>query len=176
MSVADSSWIRKTESFGSEEEEKRGRSNSSKKKTSYSSKGLRGPGLHRKSINSMLSESSGHALAATKPLFDSMSSAEKRIEEEDEIERKRQQSYVEHDKNVLPYTDSDFGEMSQVKTTIVRSYAQWSAGLSETEEGIHDAYKRLIADSEHSIYIENQFFVSACGDNDSVISNTVVNR
>lgn len=125
----------------------------------------------------MVEESPDEPLPETKPLFESMLTAEKRIEEEDEIERNRTGSYApKPDKDTLPHTDSDFGDMKPVRTTIVRSYAQWSAGLSETEEGIHEAYKRLIADSEHSIYIENQFFISACGEDDNIISNTVVNR
>ena len=67
------------------------------------------------------------------------------------------------------------GDLVQCKTTIVRSYGQWSAGLSETEDGIHEAYKQLIQESRHFIYMENQFFVSACGDNDNVIGNTIAN-
>ena len=125
----------------------------------------------------MVEESPNEPLPETKPLFDSMLTAEKRIEKEDDLERKRTRSYIaDGNTSHLPYSDCAFGDMKPVRTTIVRSYAQWSAGLSETEEGIHEAYKRLIADSEHCLYIENQFFVSACGENDNIISNTVVNR
>jgi hypothetical protein len=78
--------------------------------------------------------------------------------------------FVEKNKN-----NRAAGDLVQCKTTIVRSYGQWSAGLSETEDGIHEAYKQLIQESRHFIYMENQFFVSACGDNDNVIGNTIAN-
>jgi len=74
------------------------------------------------------------------------------------------------------HSNSATGDLVQCKTTIVRSYSQWSAGLSETEDGIHEAYKQLIQESRHYIYMENQFFVSACGDNDNVIGNTIANN
>ncbi|XP_064594574.1 phospholipase D1-like [Liolophura sinensis] len=43
---------------------------------------------------------------------------------------------------------------------ILRSSGKWSAGLSETECSIHNAYIDLIGKAEHFIYIENQFFIS----------------
>jgi phospholipase D1/2 len=36
----------------------------------------------------------------------------------------------------------------------------WSGGISETEASILKAYRDLIANAEHYIYIENQFFIT----------------
>lgn len=48
------------------------------------------------------------------------------------------------------------------KCQIVRSASNWSCGLAPNryEDSIHLAYLQLIEDSEHYIYIENQFFIS----------------
>jgi len=37
---------------------------------------------------------------------------------------------------------------------VIRSVGQWSAGTSQTEESIHNAYFSLIEKAEHFIYIE----------------------
>ncbi|KAG8511475.1 Phospholipase D1 [Galemys pyrenaicus] len=54
---------------------------------------------------------------------------------------------------------------------LLRSAADWSAGIKYHEESIHTAYVNVIAKSEHYIYIENQFFIS-CAD-DKVVFNRV---
>ena len=72
-------------------------------------------------------------------------------------------------------TESNTGDLHQCRCQVVRSYSSWTAGLAETEDGIHDAYKQLIEGAQHYIYIENQFFISACGEKDSVIQNTIAN-
>ena len=43
---------------------------------------------------------------------------------------------------------------------VVRSISEWS-GCSRVERGIHDAIINMIQNSKKSIYIENQFFISA---------------
>ncbi|XP_030629156.1 phospholipase D1a [Chanos chanos] len=48
------------------------------------------------------------------------------------------------------------------KVQILRSSADWSAGIKYHEESIHNAYIQVIAKSKHFIYIENQFFISCC--------------
>ncbi|OAL70411.1 phospholipase [Trichophyton violaceum] len=52
---------------------------------------------------------------------------------------------------------------TNVSCQIVRSSAKWSNG-TETEHSIADAYAAIIRDSEHFIYIENQFFITATCD------------
>ncbi|KAL2862930.1 phospholipase D [Aspergillus lucknowensis] len=46
---------------------------------------------------------------------------------------------------------------------ILRSSSVWSTGTPDvTEHSIMNAYVKLIEESEHFVYIENQFFVSTC--------------
>ncbi|EHB12476.1 Phospholipase D1 [Heterocephalus glaber] len=54
---------------------------------------------------------------------------------------------------------------------LLRSAADWSAGIKYHEESIHSAYTYVIENSKHYIYIENQFFIS-CAD-DKVVFNKV---
>ncbi|XP_072974720.1 phospholipase D zeta 1 isoform X1 [Typha angustifolia] len=51
---------------------------------------------------------------------------------------------------------------------IIRSVGPWSAGTSQNEESIHNAYCALIEKSEHFIYIENQFFISGLSGDDTI--------
>ncbi|XP_074859720.1 phospholipase D1 isoform X2 [Carettochelys insculpta] len=57
------------------------------------------------------------------------------------------------------------------KVQVLRSAADWSAGIKYHEESIHNAYVNVIENSQHYIYIENQFFIS-CAD-DKVVSNKI---
>ncbi|XP_012692381.1 phospholipase D1a [Clupea harengus] len=66
----------------------------------------------------------------------------------------------------------------QAKVQILRSAADWSAGIKYHEESIHNAYTQVIAKSKHFIYIENQFFIS-CADNKQVynkIGDAIIER
>ncbi|XP_058212536.1 phospholipase D zeta 1 isoform X1 [Rhododendron vialii] len=56
---------------------------------------------------------------------------------------------------------------------VIRSVSQWSAGTSQIEESIHNAYCSLIEKAEHFIYIENQFFISGLS-GDDIIRNRVL--
>ncbi|KAM9695914.1 phospholipase D1 isoform 4-T7 [Dama dama] len=56
---------------------------------------------------------------------------------------------------------------------LLRSAADWSAGIKYHEESIHAAYVYVIENSKHYIYIENQFFIS-CAD-DRVVFNRIGN-
>ncbi|KAF7700455.1 hypothetical protein HF521_003413 [Silurus meridionalis] len=63
-------------------------------------------------------------------------------------------------------------------TKVLRSAADWSAGIKYHEESIHNAYIQVIAKSKHFIYIENQFFIS-CADNKQVynkIGDAIIER
>uniref|UniRef100_A0A3P9DRT6 Phospholipase n=1 Tax=Maylandia zebra TaxID=106582 RepID=A0A3P9DRT6_9CICH len=55
------------------------------------------------------------------------------------------------------------------KVQILRSASDWSAGIKYHEESIHNAYVHVIKNSQHFIYIENQFFIS-CADNKYVFN------
>ncbi|XP_036611181.1 phospholipase D1 isoform X1 [Trichosurus vulpecula] len=54
---------------------------------------------------------------------------------------------------------------------LLRSAADWSAGIKYHEDSIHAAYVHVIENSKHYIYIENQFFIS-CAD-DKVVFNKI---
>ena len=43
---------------------------------------------------------------------------------------------------------------------VLRSAAEWSAGINKVETSILEAYKSLIANAKYYIYIENLYFVS----------------
>ena len=45
---------------------------------------------------------------------------------------------------------------------ILRSACWWSLGTPNTEHSIMNAYIKTIEESEHFVYIENQFFISSC--------------
>nr|XP_018678171.1 PREDICTED: phospholipase D zeta 1-like isoform X1 [Musa acuminata subsp. malaccensis] len=65
------------------------------------------------------------------------------------------------------------GPRTQCRCQVLRSVGQWSAGTSQTEESIHNAYTSLIEKAEHFIYIENQFFISGLS-GDVIIRNRVL--
>ncbi|KAJ6452893.1 hypothetical protein C8R47DRAFT_262895 [Mycena vitilis] len=65
-----------------------------------------------------------------------------------------------------------------MKVQVCRSVSDWSHGVL-TEHSIQNAYIKLIEESEHFIYIENQFFISSTYDKDEVknqIARALVER
>jgi phospholipase D1/2 len=56
---------------------------------------------------------------------------------------------------------------------IVRSVSKWSIGATDTEASIAEAYTRIIRESEHFVYIENQFFITATGDQQKPVKNLI---
>lgn len=55
---------------------------------------------------------------------------------------------------------------------IVRSCAKWSNG-SPLEHSIADAYAAIIRNSQHFVYIENQFFITSTGDSQKPVQNKI---
>ncbi|KAH8685901.1 hypothetical protein BGZ60DRAFT_426362 [Tricladium varicosporioides] len=45
---------------------------------------------------------------------------------------------------------------------ILRSACDWSLGVTDTEHSIMNAYCKMIEESEHFVYMENQFFITSC--------------
>uniref|UniRef100_A0A7N8XHY4 Phospholipase n=1 Tax=Mastacembelus armatus TaxID=205130 RepID=A0A7N8XHY4_9TELE len=86
---------------------------------------------------------------------------------------------------LLPKTHTTAGEQRyqvpdciHTKVQVLRSASDWSAGIKYHEESIHNAYVHVIKNSQHFIYIENQFFIS-CADNRHVfnkIGDTIAER
>jgi phospholipase D1/2 len=57
---------------------------------------------------------------------------------------------------------------------ILRSAGPWSLGTPDkTEHSIMNAYAKLIEESEHFVYIENQFFISSCETEAVTIHNLI---
>ncbi|XP_042519639.1 phospholipase D zeta 1-like isoform X2 [Macadamia integrifolia] len=65
------------------------------------------------------------------------------------------------------------GPRTSCHCQVIRSVGQWSAGTSQTESSIHNAYCSLIEKAEYFIYIENQFFISGLAE-DEIIRNRVL--
>ena len=80
--------------------------------------------------------------------------------------------YIKHPLSPLstkPWANEDAGT---VHAQIVRSSADWSSGIL-TEHSIQTAYCEIIRNAQHYVYIENQFFITATGDNQSPIHNLI---
>jgi phospholipase D1/2 len=57
---------------------------------------------------------------------------------------------------------------------IVRSAGPWSLGTPDkTEHSIMNAYIKMIEESEHFVYMENQFFISSCETESTVVHNQI---
>ncbi len=59
-----------------------------------------------------------------------------------------------------------------ISCQIVRSCAKWSHGVS-TEHSIANAYINVIRNSQHFVYIENQFFITATSDAQKPVKNKI---
>ncbi|KAK6355023.1 hypothetical protein TWF696_004150 [Orbilia brochopaga] len=78
--------------------------------------------------------------------------------------------YVKH-----PLHDLDMDKMKRqgsVTAQLVRSSADWSHGIL-TEHSIQNAYHEIIKNAQHYVYIENQFFITATGEYQKPIINTI---
>uniref|UniRef100_A0A1D1XVZ3 phospholipase D n=3 Tax=Magnoliopsida TaxID=3398 RepID=A0A1D1XVZ3_9ARAE len=65
------------------------------------------------------------------------------------------------------------GPCTPCQCQIIRSVGQWSAGIGQTEDSIHNAYFSVIEKAEHFVYIENQFFISGLS-GDDIIKNRIL--
>jgi phospholipase D1/2 len=69
---------------------------------------------------------------------------------------------------LLPPPDYNAADLEALGLTgtcevqILRSASEWSLGLIDTEHSIMNAYCKMIEESEHFVYIENQFFITSC--------------
>lgn len=81
---------------------------------------------------------------------------------------------------LLPPPDFEPEELQQLgfdgtcDIQILRSCSEWSMGTpGKTEHSIQNAYIKLIEESDHFIYIENQFFISTCTVEGTQIHNKI---
>lgn len=56
---------------------------------------------------------------------------------------------------------------------ILRSAGQWSLGIEDVEMSIQAAYVKMIEDSQHFVYMENQFFVTSTNTLNSPVHNRI---
>ncbi|RDW82884.1 phospholipase D [Coleophoma crateriformis] len=61
---------------------------------------------------------------------------------------------------------------SGMSIQLVRSCSKWSHGV-ETEHSIANAYIEVIRESQHFVYIENQFFITATSDHQDPVKNKI---
>jgi len=79
--------------------------------------------------------------------------------------------YIHHP--VTPLSGKTLGDQrGSVHAQIVRSSTDWSSGIL-VEHSIQNAYCELIRNAEHFVYIENQFFITATGDEQAPIKNQI---
>lgn len=68
---------------------------------------------------------------------------------------------------LLPPPDAKFEDLEALGLTgtcevqMLRSASNWSLGVDETEHSIQTAYVHMIEESDHFVYIENQFFITS---------------
>lgn len=81
---------------------------------------------------------------------------------------------------LLPPPDFNAGDLEALgldgtcEVQILRSAGPWSIGTPDkTEHSIMNAYVKLIEESEHFVYIENQFYISSCETEGAVIHNKI---
>lgn len=78
--------------------------------------------------------------------------------------------YVKHP--ITPLSTKNLENRGTVHAQVVRSSADWSSGIL-TDHSIQNAYCEVIRKAEHYVYIENQFFITATGDQQPPIHNTI---
>ncbi|PYH76061.1 phospholipase D [Aspergillus uvarum CBS 121591] len=81
---------------------------------------------------------------------------------------------------LLPPPDFDAADLEALgldgtcEVQILRSSSMWSTGTPDiTEHSIMNAYVKLIEESDHFVYIENQFFISTCEIDGRKIENQI---
>jgi phospholipase D1/2 len=78
--------------------------------------------------------------------------------------------YVQHP--LSPISTKNLENRGTVNCQLVRSSADWSSGIL-TDHSIQNAYIEIISKAQHYIYIENQFFITATGDQQTPVRNTI---
>lgn len=80
--------------------------------------------------------------------------------------------YVQHPFTPLSNRAWAHEKQGTVHAQIVRSSADWSSGIL-LEHSIQNAYCETIRNAQHYVYIENQFFITATGEDQSPIHNLI---
>lgn len=88
--------------------------------------------------------------------------------------RERLESGMQHleDRHAYHHVEQHGASQSGMLCQIVRSISKWSHGV-QTEHSIADAYINVIKNSQHFVYIENQFFITATSDAQKPVRNKI---
>lgn len=78
--------------------------------------------------------------------------------------------YIEHPLSALE--SKGLQNAGSVHAQVVRSSDDWSSGIL-LDKSIQNAYAEVIENAQHYVYIENQFFITATGDQQAPIHNTI---
>lgn len=78
--------------------------------------------------------------------------------------------YIEHP--LSPLETKSLKDQGTVHAQLVRSSDDWSSGIIN-EHSIQNAYAEVIEKAEHFVYIENQFFITATGEQQKPVENTI---
>lgn len=78
--------------------------------------------------------------------------------------------YVRHP--LTPLDTKNLFNRGTIRAQIVRSSSDWSSGIL-LDHSIQNAYIEIIQNAQHYVYIENQFFITATGDQQYPIHNTI---
>ncbi|KAL8746040.1 MAG: hypothetical protein Q9190_001907 [Brigantiaea leucoxantha] len=80
--------------------------------------------------------------------------------------------YIHHPLSPLENKAWAHEKQGTVHAQVVRSSGDWSSGIL-VEHSIQNAYSEIIRNAQHFVYIENQFFITATGENQAPIHNTI---
>ena len=78
--------------------------------------------------------------------------------------------YLRHP--LTPIDTKNLANRGSMNVQVLRSCADWSSGILK-EKSIQNAYIHTILNAKHYVYIENQFFITATGDQQNPIENTI---
>ena len=73
----------------------------------------------------------------------------------------------------VPADLETLGLTGTCEVQILRSASDWSLGIVDTEHSIMNAYCKMIEESEHFVYIENQFFITSTETMNVKITNKI---
>ncbi len=73
---------------------------------------------------------------------------------------------------LAPLETKNLNDRGTIHAQVVRSSADWSSGILR-DHSIQDAYSEIIRNAQHYVYIENQFFITATGEQQSPIHNKI---
>ncbi|KAF2817034.1 phospholipase-like protein PldA [Mytilinidion resinicola] len=79
--------------------------------------------------------------------------------------------YIHHPLSLV--STKNLRNRGTVHAQVVRSSADWSSGILPAEHSIQTAYCDTIRNAQHYVYIENQFFITATGEEQTPVHNQI---